>query len=72
MLQVHNTTLENMTCGHCRARVTQALKSVDPQARVEVDLGRRQVRVTTASPLSELTDALADAGYPASASSVIN
>lgn len=56
--------LPDMTCGHCVGAVTQALKQVDPEAEVVVDLPQRKVRVASATPATTLADALAEAGYP--------
>ena len=58
--------VKEMTCGHCIASVTRAVKSVDPSAAVEVDLGSGRVRVAGRSSGGELIKALEDAGYPAS------
>lgn len=69
---MYEMKLEDMTCGHCKARVTQTLKTLDPNARIEIDLLRRQVRVESAQELSEITEALAEAGYPASQVTTIN
>lgn len=63
---MYQMKVEDMTCGHCKARVTQTLKALDPDARIEIDLMRRQVRVESSCELPELTAALAEAGYPAS------
>jgi copper chaperone len=54
-----------MTCGHCVRTVTQAVKAVDPEAQVQVDLGSRRVRVEGRSSPDELIRALGEAGYPA-------
>jgi copper chaperone CopZ len=62
---MHELKVEGMTCGHCTARVTQAVKSLDPEARVEIDLPNRQVRIESDCELAELADALAEAGYSA-------
>lgn len=62
---MYELKVDNMTCGRCRAHVTAALKSVDPDAKVEIDLKSREVRVESACALPELTEALAGAGYPA-------
>lgn len=56
----------NMTCGHCVSAVTKALKAVDPQATVDVDLETKRVRVESRQPAAMLTKALDEAGYPAS------
>jgi len=57
--------VEGMTCGHCAARITQAVKSVDPAAKVEIDLAGKKVRLESGCALADITDALAEAGYPA-------
>jgi len=59
--------VKDMTCGHCKARVIQALKSIDPTAKVDIDLSKKEVRVESVCPLPDLTKALAEAGYPAKA-----
>ncbi len=64
---MYELKVKDMTCGHCKARVTQALKSVDPAAKVDIDLSRKEVRVESTCPLPQLTEALAEAGYPAKA-----
>lgn len=69
---MHELKVENMSCGHCVARVTQAVKSVDPAARVEVDLPGKQVRIESACDMMEISAALAEAGYPGQAVSGIN
>jgi copper chaperone len=61
MIEFH---VESMTCGHCVGRVTQAIKAVDPQARVECDLATHTVRVDTREEREALAGALVDAGYP--------
>ena len=57
--------VEGMTCGHCVSAVTRAVKAVDPEANVEVDLGTGKVRVAGRSSAEALGKAIAEAGYPA-------
>jgi copper chaperone len=57
--------VQNMTCGHCVSAVTRAIRAVDPQAEVQVDLKSGRVRVSGASAAGELAQALDQAGYPA-------
>jgi copper chaperone len=57
--------VEGMTCGHCVSTVTRAVKAVDPEANVEVDLGSGRVRVEGRSSVEALGKAIAEAGYPA-------
>ena len=42
---MHDFKLPAMSCGHCVQAVTEAAKEVDPQARVEVDLARKEAKV---------------------------
>ncbi len=39
--------VEGMTCGGCAAAVTKAIRRLDPEAEVSVDLERGQVAVVT-------------------------
>lgn len=55
--------LPTMTCGHCVRAVTAAVRGVDPQARVEVDLGSHRVRIETEAPPERIRAALAEEGY---------
>lgn len=57
--------IEDMSCGHCASLVTRAVKSVDSAARIDIDLGTRQVQVESQCELGDIADALAEAGYPA-------
>jgi copper chaperone len=59
--------LPDMSCGHCASTVTQACKLVDPGAKVEVDLGTKQVKVESAGDRQAFADALTEAGYPPAA-----
>ena len=56
--------VRDMSCGHCVAAITEAVRSVDPGARVEVDLAARAVRIEPAgADARALADANRDAGY---------
>ena len=55
----------SMSCGHCVKAVTQAVQSVDAQAKVQVDLAQQQVTVETSQEREAIVAALAEAGYPA-------
>lgn len=56
--------IESMTCGSCAGRIARALKDLDAQARVEVDMRSRTVRVDTTEDRASVVAALVDAGYP--------
>lgn len=59
-------TLPDMTCGHCVATVTKAIKTLDSKAEVKADLARKTVTVETTAPASAVAKAMEDAGYPSS------
>lgn len=58
-------SIPDMSCGHCKAAVTKAIATIDPQAVVEIDLDRRRASVSSAAGRDRLIAALADAGYTA-------
>lgn len=55
--------IHSMTCGHCAGAVTQAVKAIDPDAKIDVDVPRHQVRVETNVPRETIVAALSEAGY---------
>ena len=61
--------VKDMTCGHCVATITRAIRSLDTEAKVEVDLGAGRVRVDGRSPVDQLIASLAAAGYAATPAS---
>jgi len=61
MITFHVT---DMTCGHCAGVINKALKAIDDEAKVTVDLERRLVSViSTQSTIEDIRDAITDAGY---------
>lgn len=57
-------TVPDMTCGHCVATLTRALKATDPGARVDIDLVAHRVTIEPAAAGAEaLRAAIAEAGY---------
>ena len=61
---IHHFTLPDMSCGHCVAAITEALKAADAQARVDINRETRTAEVDSALPRETLAAALAEAGYP--------
>ena len=54
----------DMICRSCASKISKAVKEVDPQARVEVDLTAKLVRIDSGqAQASELKTALEQAGY---------
>lgn len=56
-------TVNDMTCGHCASRVTQAIKAVDADAKVSIDVAKKYVRIDSTRAVTEFTTALTEAGY---------
>lgn len=52
-----------MTCGHCAGAVRDAIRAIDPQAVVDVDLPQGSVEVVSALKRDELAAAIRAAGY---------
>lgn len=55
--------VEDMTCGHCAATVQKAVRSVDPVAKVDVDLATGTVTVETVADESRIGEVIRAAGY---------
>ena len=58
--------VEKMGCGGCAKGVTRAVLGVEPEARVDIDLGAKLVTVSGAGgPAERIARAITAAGYPA-------
>jgi copper chaperone len=53
----------DMSCSHCASTVEKAVKSVDPGARVVVDLGSSTVAVESKADENAICDVIRSAGY---------
>jgi copper chaperone len=60
---MHSFTLPDMSCGHCVAAITEALKAADAQAIVHIDLAGKTADVDSALPRQALVAVLTEAGY---------
>ena len=60
-------TVQGMTCGHCEKAVTQAIKTLDPQAQVRIDRQQNKVEVDSAQPRDAIAQAIAEEGYKVAA-----
>jgi copper chaperone len=60
---MHDFNIPNMTCSHCVRAITEAVRSIDPQAQVQTDLAQHQVHVTSPAARAVMVAALTDAGY---------
>lgn len=68
MQQILN--VQGMTCGHCVRAVTEAVKTVDPQATVNIDLATGIVEIDSAQPREALANAITEEGYTVQAEQV--
>jgi len=56
-------SVQDMTCGHCVATITEAVKAVDPAGRCEIDLAARRVKVESAFSAERIAAAITKAGF---------
>ncbi|MBL0141548.1 MAG: heavy-metal-associated domain-containing protein [Betaproteobacteria bacterium] len=56
-------TVQDMTCGHCAATITEAVKAVDPDGRCEIDVAARRVKVASAFSPERIAAAISKAGF---------
>ena len=56
--------IDNMTCGGCARSVTKANQSVDPLAKVEIDLASKAVTVKSSATEAAIAATLENVGYP--------
>lgn len=59
----HLFQVEGMTCTHCEKAVIQAIKALDPDAKVTVDRSQSQVRVDSHQDHGNLAQAIVKEGY---------
>ena len=59
--------VSGMTCGHCEKAVTRAVKGVDAQAEVRIELASGQVDVVSSADRARLAAAIVEEGYPVAA-----
>jgi copper chaperone len=68
---MYELQVEGMTCGGCANSVKRSVQALDNNAKVEVDLASKKVRIETGADIAKVTSALDEAGYPVTASTVI-
>jgi len=56
----------DMSCGHCVATITEAVKALDADALVQAELGTKRVSIRSEADLQRQAwlKALDEAGYP--------
>lgn len=56
--------VQDMTCGHCVATITKAVKDADKDATVRIDLPSHRVEIEpAAADADQLSEAIKEAGY---------
>lgn len=55
--------VEGMTCGHCVRAITRAIHTLDPDARVDVDLAQGMVTVEGQALPDAVANAISREGY---------
>ncbi len=53
----------DMSCGHCVSTITRAVKEVDSEGSVDVDLQAHKVRIGSDHPAAVFVSAIKRAGY---------
>ena len=56
--------IDNMACGGCARSVTSAIHSVDPEAKVDIDLNSKRITVESGAEQSAVAAGLEVAGFP--------
>ncbi len=56
-------TVTGMTCGHCEAAVTRAIKQIDGGADVKIDRDSNLVEVHSTQPRELIATAIREEGY---------
>ncbi|GAB2739861.1 cation transporter [Melaminivora jejuensis] len=59
--------VKGMTCGHCERAVVHAVREVDTEAIVRVDLASGQVSVESDKSRDAIAQAIRDEGYEVAA-----
>jgi copper chaperone len=56
--------VKDMSCGHCVSTITRAVKGIDKDAEVRIDLDRHRVEIDAAAvDARALAEAISEAGY---------
>lgn len=56
--------VKDMTCGHCVSTITKAVKAMDPDAMVNIDLATHRVGIESSdTSAAQWSDVITQAGY---------
>jgi copper chaperone len=56
-------TVKGMNCGHCTQTITKAILGIDPAAKINTDIPKQTVTVTSSLDRETLSETIVDAGY---------
>jgi copper chaperone len=68
---MYELQVEGMSCDGCVRSVTKSVQSLDGNAKVDVDLASKKVRVESQASLDAVKAAISDAGYDVTAGAAI-
>lgn len=68
---MYQLQVEGMSCGGCVRSVTKSVQAVDGNAKVDVDLDSKTVRIDSQASLDSVKSAIDEAGYEVTASAVV-
>ncbi len=60
---MYEIKVSGMTCGGCVKSVTNALKSLDSKAEVNVDLNSQKINIVSDKTKEEINSAIEEAGF---------
>jgi copper chaperone len=55
--------IDDMTCGGCVASISRVDKSLDPSAKIDVDVGSKRVKIDSVIPVDFVVATITQAGY---------
>lgn len=58
-------SVPDMSCGHCKAAITEALSALPDAGAIVVDLARKEVTTAGSADPADLLAALSQIGFPA-------
>jgi len=65
MSNTYTFSVPDMSCGHCKMRISNALKAATNVSNFEVDLDAKLVTVHTEQAVEAIVDVIDTAGYDA-------
>jgi copper chaperone len=57
-------SVPDMSCGHCKAAIEEAVTAADPGATLDFDMDARTVSVSTTISSNDMLSLLDEEGYP--------